>query len=419
MNVRDNDLGMHRIHRRAAPRYNHGIFDDGPMMHYHHPHIPRTVPPPPPTYYAPPPTRANAYPVLNDGTFYDNFSNMFMFPRWMKRVLGRFGVPNERSLENLRGNIDGSNLHEVWEQFLESNEMKRILKASKPRQLPTEATAWVRPLRTAIRLWKELESVSVEATPIVYPVLCLLFKGTHLMQKYGKGGRKRLLHQDASEGLVRACLLVTSVECPHGFLKQLLEKHPEQLEERLDGKTPLWVLLENRQEDVYRYRYGPGIYPDLLATMVEANPNVASITYKNRYPLHQACQRGYVWRNGVEMLVKAAPQAMQASANAPGVLHPIMEVGLAHAEARASRQAAADEDMFSHYHTACHRSYYHHSQQMARAERDAIVTDTLFELLMMDPTVVSNFTAQKGKLAIEHRSTTVGSLMIGGPSFLW
>jgi hypothetical protein len=298
-------------------------------------------------------------------------AQIFLLPRWMKRVLGRIPDAPSGGPIGRAGTAD-----ESWTEFMEGAAMKSILKAVRPRQLPHVLGDWELPLRTAMILFNHLEDERLADLPsTVYPTLCLLVKGYYYIKQNGKKGRRRLFSEDPNSDLIHAA---ASIDCSLGFMERLLKDHSKQLTQLVNGMTPLHIILEK---------------PDLSFAMVQlfvsVSPECASMKYKDELPFHQACRHGYQWEYGLKELFEAHPDVMITAGPSPLYL-----VASTHATTREREE----REGFLYYHAEYHRSHLLYSQEAAKkAKRDLAVLNTLFELLTKDPTIVRDLKVVKAR----------------------
>jgi len=279
-----------------------------------------------------------------------------LFPRWMMhalRVLSRTpSIPISPAGTGVQ----------MWLEFLECSSMKKILRAVRACQLPHALDDWERPLRSATRLFKQLEEEGLADLNSVYPTMCLLIKGRHCINESGKKGRRRLFTEDPNVELVHAS---ASTDCPVGFMERLLKDQRKQMSLRVNGMTPLHVILEKT--------YVPS---EMLKVMLKAAPECASMPYKKEFPFHQACRNGYLWDTGLKELFQAYPDVLHAADIPPLYLVAFVFATNKHDEERRR---------FLNYH-----SYYHGRCFFLHQEQETLTLDTFFEILTKDPTIVQN-----------------------------
>jgi hypothetical protein len=286
---------------------------------------------------------------------------IFLLPRWVKRVLGRVPTAPTERVSN------AETVDELWNEFLEGPHLKKILKSVRARQLPHCIEDWERPLRSATRLYKELEEEGMSNIPTVYPVLCLLIKGNYYIRKSGKKGRRKLLVEDPHAELLHAA--ASTDFCAVGFMERLLRDYSKQMTIQIDGMTPLHIILEKSE-----------LSSAVLKIMIEASPAAASIPYKEEFPFQQACRRGYMWETGLKELFNAHPDAIQATEVSPFYL-----AALSHANYKEKQERIQLMNYQAHY----HQGFVCFSERATRAaERERTVLNTLFEILSKDPTCV-------------------------------
>ena len=187
----------------------------------------------------------------------------------------------------------------AWHEFLAGKRMKQFLNAQRPRGLPSDPEQWQRPLRTACRLWRELEKegylnnnngerdghlddelhdvddededkgvdpeIQVLITTAIVPALAFLIKGVYYatvvynsnsghaagatttsdgtmgVGSFTREGRKALLEEACTQNLLHAC---SHVPCPLRFVQSVLLWIPGGVHEALhqtlfNGQTPL------------------------------------------------------------------------------------------------------------------------------------------------------------------------------------
>lgn len=240
-----------------------------------------------------------------------------------------------------------------------SKEMDKILTARQQTDLPKSKVVWKTLCQKACHLYDGLDADGlIDYLPTVYPVLCLLIKGSFYFQIHRwRKARKLMFDEEPFLNLIQAA---TFVNCPYTFADRLLAVHKSQLliTGPGDNPTPLHVLC--RQEAPLNYDRKIKTLIHLFAA--SCNKAAAQIDTDGYFPLHSACKSKHTWSTGIESLVKAAPQvvALSCENRTPFVLS-----ALAHAPEKS------------------------HPERSALV--DAEVTETLFELLRYDPTVVKRF----------------------------
>jgi hypothetical protein len=209
--------------------------------------------------------------------------------------------------------------------------------------LPAER--WQQQLNVAFRLCRDMEREDMLDMNKIYPILCRLIMGTYSAEQ-----SLSVLHETSF--LLHALMgIASSHSCPDSFFHWILKTHPEQLCTKgpVDGQLPLAIACSQRS--------------DRIMTILHAHPDAVSIPdSKGRYPLHLACQTAYfTWESGIQDLFYTAPQVLLIP-TAHGICV-FLSMALALAESRAKHCPTME---LSH-------------------------TNTLFQLLRADPTVVRTY----------------------------
>ena len=290
--------------------------------------------------------------------------------RWMASLF-RFNdeidtIAAETSVEPLDAVIPSD---VAWNKLLVSKPMNAILTARHSSHLPTSPAIWADLCQAACKLWIQLDKNGlIEYLPTVYPTLCLVIKGNYYFQAFPNEAGQLLFDEDPYTNLLRS-VAACSI-CPYSFVKRLLETQAHQLmlADYAGRKTPLHVLCD--RDDVH---LDANSRP-LIALFVESCAMVASeMDNEGLYPLHRACRAGYVWSTGIKELVNAAPAILLLEYQGQT---PFIMAALAHArkkERENIRQAIS-----------------HFPDQRYTAQYETEVTETLFEMLRLDPNVVKD-----------------------------
>lgn len=268
----------------------------------------------------------------------------------------------------------------AWNKFLVSKRMNTILTARHARHLPSSPAIWADLCQTACKLWIQLDNDGlIDYLPTVYPTLCLVIKGNYYFQTYPTEARQLMFDEDPYTNLVRSVAACSF--CPYSFARRLLETQTHQLmiADYVGRQTPLHVLCD--QEEIHRDPNSES----LVALFVESCATVTSeMDSEGLYPLHRACKASYTWSTGIEILVKAAPQIVLLEYRGQT---PFMLVALAHARKKDGARRSPSSSCSSH--------------QPAMAQYDTEVTETLFEMLRLDPNVVKHL---HGREVVGHSS---------------
>jgi hypothetical protein len=231
--------------------------------------------------------------------------------------------------------------------------MERILNAVKASDLPKSKVKWITLSVKACRIYEELDVDGLaDYITTAYPTVCLLMKGALYFRIYpGAKARELIFHEEPSVNMVQAA--ASCVYCPYTVAVQLLRpQDPQLLVVVPKGKSiPLQILCRRtapRHHDVNTR--------SLIQLFTESCREAATLVdYDGYYPLHRACKSKYTWATGIESLVKAAPQMIEMTCDNRS---PFVISALAHARK--------------------------HVQSVTE------VTETLFELLKHDPTVLKH-----------------------------
>lgn len=193
--------------------------------------------------------------------------------------------------------------------------------------------------------------------------------------------KKGLLESSKSQGqsLLHAALAL-SCYIPSDVVPLILQRSPEQASEQdAFGRLPLAVAVSS-----------PCLTKkNILATLIDANPKAASTPDANgRLPLAQAIESGFEWSEGIDLLVKAYPEALFARDTGTG-LFPFMlsasEPILVRHECDAVPPKRMDDNKdkttSNNVDTACASQSEKHDSYDA----DAAKVNTIFQLLTRFP----------------------------------
>ncbi|KAI2496555.1 hypothetical protein MHU86_17947 [Fragilaria crotonensis] len=291
-----------------------------------------------------------------------------VFIRWIESIfrdkIDTFAA--DTSMESLYAVIPSD---VAWNNLLVSKPMKTILTARHSCHLPSSPAIWADLCQAACQLWIQLDDDGlIEHLPTVYPAICLLIKANYYFQTFPLEAQRLLFDEEPYTNLLRSVAACSF--CPYSFVKRLLETQAHQLmlADYAGRKTPLHVLCDN--EDVH---HDANRQP-LIALFVESCAVVASeMDNEGLYPLHRACRASYVWSTGIKELVNAAPQILPFEYRGQT---PFIMAALAHAlkkDRENLRQAIS-----------------HFPNQRDTAQYETEVTETLYEMLRLDPKVVKD-----------------------------
>ena len=235
---------------------------------------------------------------------------------------------------------------DLWEHFVESSSVQQLM-LEEEMTLPAER--WQQQLDIAFRLCRDMEREGMLDMNKIYPILCRLIMGTYSAEQ-----NLSLLHETSF--LLHALMgIASSHSCPDSFFHWILKTHPEQLGIKgpVDGQLPLAIACSQRSDHH-------------MLTILRAHPDAVSIPdSKGRYPLHLACQTAYfTWESAIQELFYAAPQVLLI----PTANGTCLFLSMALAQAESSRAKRYPLMELSH-------------------------TNTLFQLLRADPTVVRTYLA--------------------------
>ena len=266
------------------------------------------------------------------------WSTMTRISAWMKRVLRLVVVGTlQQDVTFVNSSVD------LWEYFVESSSVQQLV-LEEEATLPAEQ--WQQQLNIAFRLCHDMEREDMLDMNKVYPILCRLIIGTYSAEQ----SLSQLPHETSF--LLHALVgIASSHYCPDSFFHWILKTHPEQLciKGPVDGQLPLAIACSQRSAHIM--------------TILHAHPDAVSIPdSKGRYPLHLACQTAYfTWESGIQDLFYAAPYVLLfPTANGTCLF---LSMALALAESRAKHFPSVE---LSH-------------------------TNTLFQLLRADPTVLQTY----------------------------
>jgi hypothetical protein len=247
----------------------------------------------------------------------------------------------------------------AWRMFLDSPNMNKIASATKLRDLPLSPDVWQEQYKRVRRIWLafETEFVTPKDVPMLIPCMYLLLLGTFTFRNCSpKKARRIIFNKPNRDNIVEA--IATTPDCPASFAEYVLQSHKDCLmANTLDGhRTPLHVLCRQR---------APFVKPgkpqrSLLQIFVSSHPQASfEIDSEGCYPLHYACKSRYIWSGGIKDLVEAAPHVVTepCSGQIPFVLS-----ALAHSNTR-----------------------------FQSPRQDVEITETLFELLRHDPSVLKRY----------------------------
>lgn len=254
-----------------------------------------------------------------------------------------------------------------WNNFLETEDMERILNAVTATDLPKSKVKWIILSAKACRIYEELDADGLaDYITTAYPTVCLLMKAALYFRIYpGAKARELIFHEEPSINMVHAA--ASCVKCPYTVAAKLLRPQDPQLLVLVPtgkGKSmPLHILCRRaapRHHDLNK--------KSLIHLFTESCCEAATLVdYDGYYPLHRACKSKYTWATGIESLMKAAPQmiGMTCENKSPFVIS-----ALAHA----GKHVLLVEEVTIEQTTLA----------------DLEVTETLFELLNQDPTVLKH-----------------------------
>ena len=212
-----------------------------------------------------------------------------MFPRWMIRVVRLVVGRDSANVTFVNSSVD------LWDNFVESSAVKELILSSKTHRKTFPVAKWLEQLVIAFRLCRDMDLEDRLDMKKVYPVLCRLITGSYFAEKgvaipYDQ--EKFLLHAVIGNTLSRSC--------PKSIFHWIIREYPEQLRtvEPIHGQLPLAAACGSK-------RCGP----DRMMTILLAYPHAASVSdSQGRYPLHLACQNGcFAWQTGIQQLFQAAP----------------------------------------------------------------------------------------------------------------
>ena len=280
--------------------------------------------------------------------------------RWITNLVKGFGIRSSLSAEaTVPSDV-------AWSNFLSSEPMNTILTARHTRHLPKTKEVWADLCQTACKLWMDLDEEGlIDYIPTAYPTICMVIKGKYYFQLYPREARRLMFEEEPYTNLVRAMAACSC--CPYSFATRLLgtQAHQLMISDYAGHQTPLHVLCgqEVKRDDDKE---------PLIALFVKSCTKAASeIDKEGLYPLHRACKAKYTWSTGIQDLVKAAPQiaTLERDGKTPFVMS-----ALAHAKKKDTNNRRQPSP--------------HSSDQEEEAKIDVEVTETLFELLRLDPTAI-------------------------------
>lgn len=269
-----------------------------------------------------------------------------MIPRWMIQLVRRLviGPHDTADVTFVSSSLD------LWDNFVESSAVKKLLSSDDGDLKPV--SDWQQELRTAFRLCRDLDLEDRLDMEKIHPILSRLIVGTYFAehnlslpsdQDSSSFDNKFLLHAVIGIKLSRSC--------PPCIFSWIVETHPEQLH----STDP----INNSQLPLAATCSSPQSTPDRMLTILFAYLHAASVPdSQGRYPLELACCESgcFTWETGIRQLFQAAPDVL-------GI-----------------RSAVDGRSLFV-------------STALAQAEKTCGEehTNTLFELLRNDPTVVRDF----------------------------
>lgn len=235
---------------------------------------------------------------------------------------------------------------EFFDLFLESPDLKLVLLQQV--EAVSSVALWQEQLKIAFSICRDLEQQGRMDIAYVSPILHRLILGTFSAEQ---GFSPPL--QDQTFLLHATVGISQSPSCPKSLFDSIIKAQLPQLctVGPLYGRTPLAMACVQGHA--------------CMTTILGANPDAASLADSTgRYPLHLACQTAlFTWETGLRELFHAAPQVLRLrTANGWSVLGSRAFVQAQHAHGASSTEQQATEH-----------------------------TNTLYHILIADPTVVREF----------------------------
>lgn len=275
-----------------------------------------------------------------------------MIPRWMIRIMDLAFGRHEQGRHHDANVTFVSSSVDLWDTFAESSAVQKLLLLPNEESTPPTASEWQEQLIIAFRLIRDMDLEGKLAMNTIDAVLHRLILGTYFAQhNYTPSGDN---NQD--QYLLHALIAITrTVPCPDFLFNWIVENaRPEQLHivDPIHGQLPLAAACSFSHS-----------HPDRILTLLHAHPQAASVAdAQGRYPLYLACcSRLLSWEHGIRQVFQAAPDVLRLSAvNGQSLF---VSTALAHVETVLQHNAAAVDN----------------------------TTNTLFQLLRNDPTVLRDF----------------------------
>jgi len=272
-----------------------------------------------------------------------------------------------------------------WNSFLQTKPMRKILHASSPRHLRSlKAHDWQLLAESACLLWGKLETEGLLSfVPTAYPTLCLLLKG-HFYFSYCDSPQiaiTRIFEEQPIHNLLHAAASFHAT--PDSFLKEVLEHHKNQLLSPIDGKTPLHLLCT---------RLNANSTEHWIRVFLELCQTAARLTdHSGRLPFHHACESGITWSQGLSDLLKATPYAAVAHINGRS---PFQLAVIAYEDKSDQEDPLRGTSRWSatRRRRTCQDQTPDDDQQVENQDQNRSLDqiNTLFRLLLLDPTVVAD-----------------------------